>query len=346
MRLLLIIIITLYTLPAIAQEVTVGKALMRTIMDKKDSSALNIIESWRQYIDRHSEAKESTAGFWINRDTTKFLASYNGKAEKNYDHEIFRIDSYGNREYGFTVKATYRGTVSRKTYGLRSINYYMYAFETEEGIRFMTPLDYGVYKNEIIKKTSALVDFYYPRDLKVTDNEIQECTYFIDMLVSTFKLKNLNKINYIVSENHAYSCLLAGIMMQDDKRTSGINAEFVYPNTILAGRVCHRHELAHAVFYQHYPDAHRLIHEGLATYLDTDAAGKYNLEGQMDKVQKIKDARDLSALLQTDTKLYYSIAKHIIKTTFEKEGYNAILNLLKLKTDNEVYELFVKFFNL
>lgn len=29
-----------------------------------------------------------------------------------------------------------------------------------------------------------------------------------------------------------------------------------------------------------------------ATYLDTDAAGKYNLEGQMDKVQKIKDARD------------------------------------------------------
>ena len=82
-----------------------------------------------------------------------------------------------------------------------------------------------------------------------------------------------------------------------------------------------------------------------ATYLDTDAAGKYNLEGQMDKVQKIKDARDLSALLQTDTKLYYSIARHIIKTTFEKEGYNAILNLLKLKTDNEVYELFVKFFN-
>ena len=166
------------------------------------------------------------------------------------------------------------------------------------------------------------------------------------MLVSTFELKNLNKINYIVSENHAYSCLIAGIMMQDDKRTSGINAEFVYPNTILAGRVCHRHELAHAVFYQHYPDAHRLIHEGLATYLDTDAAGKYNLEGQMDKVQKIKDARDLSALLQTDTKLYYSIARHIIKTTFEKEGYNAILNLLKLKTDNEVYELFIKFFNL
>ncbi len=163
MRLLLIIIITIYTLPAIAQEVTVGKALMRTIKDKKDSSALNIIELWRQYINRHSEAKESTAGLWINRDTTKFLASYNGKAEKNYGHKIFRLENYGNGEYSFSVKATYRGRASRKTYGLRSINYYMYALETNEGIRFTAPLDYGVYNGKIVKKTLGLIDFTFFR---------------------------------------------------------------------------------------------------------------------------------------------------------------------------------------
>ena len=76
MRILLAIIITLYTLPAMAQKVTVGKVLERTIKDKKESSALKIIESWRQYIDSHGKARESTADMWINRDTTKFLASF------------------------------------------------------------------------------------------------------------------------------------------------------------------------------------------------------------------------------------------------------------------------------
>ena len=246
----MIIIITLYTLPAIAQEVTVGKALMRTIKDKKDSSALNIIELWRQYINRHSEAKESTAGLWINRDTTKFLASYNGKAEKNYDHKIFRLENYGNGEYSFSVKATYRGRASRKTYGLRSINYYMYALETNEGIRFTAPLDYGVYNGKIVKKTLGLIDFYFPQNLKITENEMNKCGDFIDMLVSTFEIKDFNRINYVLSENHTYASLLAGIMMREDKRGSGVNAEFIYPNTILAGRLCHKHELTHAALYQ------------------------------------------------------------------------------------------------
>ena len=42
-----------------------------------------------------------------------------------------------------------------------------------------------------------------------------------------------------------------------------------------------------------------------ATYLDTDAAGKYNgrSDGQSTKDQR---CQRLSALLQTDTKLYYS----------------------------------------
>lgn len=323
-------------------EVTVGKALERTIKDKQDSIAMNIIESWRHYIEIHSKAQESTAGMWVNRDTTKFIASYNGKTEKNYDHEIFRLDYYGNGEYGFSVKATYRGKVSRETYGLRSMNYYLYSIENEEGIKFMTPLDYGVYKNEIIRKTCGLIDFYFPRNLKVTEDEMKKCGDFIDMLVSTFELKDLNRINYIMSENHAHASLLAGIMISEDKRASGVNAEYIYPDTILAGRICHKHELTHAVLYQHYPDAHRLIHEGMAIYMDTDAAGKYSMAEHMSKIKKIKDADDLMALLQTDTKFYYSIARHIIKTIVENEGCHAILNVMKLKTDEEVYELVLK----
>ena len=109
MRYLWLIILTLYTLPAMGQEVTIRKVLGKMIKDNQDSTAVNIVESWRMYINTHCETQENTAEMWVNRDTSNFLASYNGKIEKNYDHEIFRIDSYGNGEYSFSVKAVYRG---------------------------------------------------------------------------------------------------------------------------------------------------------------------------------------------------------------------------------------------
>lgn len=68
------------------------------------------------------------------------------------------------------------------------------------------------------------------------------------------------------------------------------------------------------------------------------------MEEHISKINKVKDADDLRALLQTDTKYYYSIARHIIKTIFDNEGSKAALDLLTLKTDEEVYELFVKVF--
>ena len=343
---LLILLLSLISLavPSMAQVVTVGKAIEKTVREKHDSSFMTIIDSWSRYVETHSKAQESTAEMWVNRDTARFLASYNGKTEKHYDHEIFRIDSYGNGEYGFSVKAVHRGKAARKTYGLRSINYYMYALETEEGIKFMAPLDYGVYNDIIIRKTCGHIDFYFPHDFRIDETGMIQCSEFIDSLVSMFGLEEVRQINYVISENYASSKLIAGILMHDDGRSSGVSAEFVYPDTILAGRICHKHELTHSVLYQHYPDAHRLIHEGLAIYLDTDAAGKYRIEDYMGKIKRIKDADDLSALLQTDSGLYYSIARHIIKTVFETEGIKAISDILKMKTDDEIYGLFSKIF--
>ena len=346
-RCLWMIFLTLFTLPTMAQEVTMGKVLKKMVKDKQDSTVENIVESWRLYISTHSKAQESTAEMWVNRDTSKFLASYNGKIEKNYDHEIFRIDSFGNGEYSFSVKAVYRGKTTRKKYGLRSINYYVYAIETKDGFKFMAPLDYGVYKNKIIRKSCGLVDFYFPSDLNYSETDLKQSSEFIESLVTTFKLEDITQINYVVAEHHtyAYAKNLAGIMMYDDKRSSGVNAEFVYPNTILAGVPCHKHELTHAVFYQHYPNAHRLVHEGLAAYMDPDSALKYQIEEHLNKIQKIKDVNDLSALLQTDTQFYYTLGRYIIKTIFERDGSAGVLELLKLETDEEVYELFTKVFH-
>ncbi len=39
----------------------------------------------------------------------------------------------------------------------------MYALETNEGIRFTAPLDYGVYNGKIVKKTLGLIDFTFLR---------------------------------------------------------------------------------------------------------------------------------------------------------------------------------------
>ncbi len=85
----------------------------------------------------------------------------------------------------------------------------------------------------------------------------------------------------------------------------------------MADRLCHKHELTHAVFYHHYPKAHRLIHEGLAAFLDSDSVNKYQIKEHLNKIKKIKDADDLSDLLQTDTDFYYTLGRHILKAVFD-----------------------------
>lgn len=50
---------------------------------------------------------------------------------------------------------------------------------------------------------------------------MKKCGDFIDMLVSTFEIKDFNRINYVLSENHTYASLLAGIMMREDKQING-----------------------------------------------------------------------------------------------------------------------------
>lgn len=345
MRYLWLIILTLFTLPAMGQEVTIRKVLGKMIKDNQDSTAVNIVESWRMYINTHSETQENTAEMWVNRDTSNFFASYNGKIEKNYDHEIFRIDSYGNGEYSFSVKAVYRGKVTRKKHGLKSINYYVYAIKTEDGFKFMAPLDYGVYKNEIVRKSCGLIDFYFPNDFNYTETDLKESHDFIENLVATFELDDIKPINYVVAGSYSYAMNLTGIMMYDGKRDSDLNAEFIYPNTIVADRLCHKHELTHAVFYHHYPKAHRLIHEGLAAFLDSDSVNKYQIKEHLNKIKKIKDADDLSDLLQTDTDFYYTLGRHILKAVFEKAGSKGVLELLKLETHEDVYELLTEVFS-
>lgn len=300
---------------------------------------------WCDFIRTFNADSLKAAGMWQDGSLGRF--PFGSNTFRYFDHEIFRVEKESDGLYSISVRASYARMkeLNKNMPGTRCCNFYVYVRETPDGLKITAPLDIDGGMLNTRNASFGLIDYTYPEGYDISEEEMKENAVFVSDLARKFGLDSVGRIRYAVSGHYRTSMLIAGVLEITDGDKDGsthTGAVCFYNNRIICtSDDTDRHELVHAVFFQMFPKAPLLLHEGLAVYfgdsgIDYDDMIRSISDSPEEYLKGIDSADDILGLLNTDPKIFYSIGTQIIKRAFEEQGCEGILRLMKMESLSEL----------
>ena len=225
--------------------------------------------------------------------------------------------------------------------------YNFLAVRKDKTFIFKNILDYNT-SNWQAKKVGN-IDYYYYPEFNFDSQKGVEFDAFNNHIASFFAVEPL-KIDYFLSKNTHHLMSIRGydfhpsMFFQDQ-----ISAEtFSHDNLIFSGNnsEIYRHELLHLYTYWNFPDHHRIIDEGIATYFGgskgltyEDHLAKVKKHVENNKVDIYQELFFSDYILDEATSLMYTVGALLCELALQKHGKEGLYKLLN--SGNSTEELIV-----
>jgi len=344
MKQLLLIFSVLIATSAMAQKISFSNQ----IVNSKDENIVAIRDEWKLYLVDCVKAyikkdTQSLNKYWNNVDieTKNSLIAIFQISDKiplcfygeMVTYDITKLD---NDFYRIKTLALLADTISKGV----AANFTLFAKVKNKEVEFCSYFQ----KIQPTLKTfsTKYIEYFYPADFGFNNNEAMIADEFYNKLISDFKVEKKEKVTYIVAKDLDSANNLIGFEYSIRSSTSKDAGYYIQrSNMMFSSQIAHKHELVHAVLESKYPNAPRLFHEGIATYLGGTNGQEYEYHAkQLEEIAKSQNDIDFSKFDEWDkniddkTNPFYTIGAIIIDYAYKTGGQEKVEALFT--SQNEV----------
>lgn len=292
------------------------------ITNSQDPDIQEISKIWQHYFSLPTQIADSL--YWnktenrgdIIRDAQKGYPFYTGK------HLTFNIRKMTSNIYEITTQNEYSGD---------NIPYIYKVCAQREGDHFKL-YNYFHFASEQAKSyKTGIISYYYPHSFNFNKTLADNTETLLSELISDLKMKQTPNITYLVANTLDESNDMLGYIhtiYRSELRYAGF---MLNPAILVSCRENHTHELVHALTYANFPNAPKILHEGLAVYIGGSGIWSNHEHIQFLKHYKVDDWSDYysyETLIDGMTNPFYTVGMLLIDHAMKNGGMSKVHKLL------------------
>jgi len=309
----------------------------------QDTSVKAIAQLWENYESSVREAQPDSIQrlFWHNQsdDLIEYWLSPSRSLYAMYEHVTFSIRKYSDTIYEIHTLLLFPPASNFDVLFM----YKVCAVEIDGIFKLVNYFD--VYKHSLQCYNTENVEFYYPHGFHFDIEKADYTEKFIRQFRNDYNIKKTNEkilcvIGNHLNESNAFMGFDFSVATSESKYAGG----FFRPRTIITRRPDHIHEFVHAIMKPEYPNAHSILHEGIATYYGGTVGLDYafyrnNLKEYINDnpVDFLDDSLLWDIYVAEKAPLSYIVGALIIEYTLKNYGNNKVLELFSCEEYEDIF---------
>ena len=324
-----------------------------------DPNKALVYDLWKSFLEAHDD---STAFFpqWNEADKHKWkqpdLISSEGFLNTNLYAYLNKVLEIRPENGTYVIRSMfYTPYNDNKAVFVLAITNHIVKKDEKGEFKIYNWLDY--YTRNWPRETVGLIDYYYYPEFHFNKKKAQEANELINMLHDKLGVNLPQRITQYIAPNVYEQQKMKGydylIGMGDEQGNSG--GTFDRKNFIIygdsAGGENYQHEIARLI-NPTYPDAHLLLVQGMAEYVNTEQI-EFGLShrqhyGRMKEWLDLHPSSDISNMddkfytMDNQTAPSYLVGKIVCYELFKKGGYQTLKRALATGEDDEVFYRFLQ----
>lgn len=314
------------------------------IATSSDDAIVSISKYWERYF---LSSDSSNIFFDENNQRTDMLRYVFGPKSvfyKDFEHYTFSIRKVNDPLYEICTLARFYPDINSGEIVL--MIYKTYASYSNKAIALVNYFD--IEKQHLCQYSTSKIDFYYPHGLLLKQDDFEKSDKFVNYLAMKLGISIETRIPYIIGRNIDECWDLIGVPYTVARSEKSYAGYTIFPNVVLSSRPDHIHEIVHAVLLPQYPNALKIMHEGIATYYGGSSNESFAfLLKELKKTlstRKDIDFSDYSALLNNADNIYKEvpllnvIGATIVNHVIDKYGEKKLLSLLECEDYTQLFK--------